>query len=285
VPPFSRRTAILLFFIALLPACNRTPQAALDPESAANAFFATLENGDAQTAYNNAAFGFQAAQSYDGFLSNARALGIIGGKPPTWTGKQLKADEADLDGSLVNHDGQPVTLAITLTKDGEAWKIFTLKTAAGMQEAENHFSIVGRETGFNDVYHQPMPDPAHLADMVHQTLLKFNDAVIEGSFHSFYLSVSQQWKDGERLSGAAASGVTEKILQNHFQGFIDHKVNIAAVANLQPVFDTPPLITEDGLLELKGHFNTQPYRLNFDLDYIYELPFWKLFGIDVNLTE
>jgi hypothetical protein len=285
VPALPHRTAAALILLTLLPACNHAPQAARDPEGAANAFFATLESGDAQGAYNSAAFGFQAAQSFDGFLSNARSLGIIGGKPPTWTGNQSKNDEADLDGTLINHDGQPVTIAVTMTQDGNGWKLFTLKTAAGGQEAENHFTVVGRETGFNDVYHQPVPDAAHLDALIHQTLAKFNDAIIEGSFHSFYQTVSQQWRDGARDTGAEASGVTEKILQNHFQGFIDHKVNIAAVANLEPVYDVPPQLTEDGLLELKGHFNTQPYRLNFNLDYIYELPYWKLFGIDVNLTQ
>jgi len=242
VPPL--RTAATLILIALLPACNRTPQAALDPQSAANTFFAALESGSAQAAYSSAAFGFQAAQSLDGFQSNAQSLGIIGGKPPTWTGKQIMSDEADLTGSLLNHDGQPVTLAVTMTKDGDAWKLFALKTAAGVDAAaENHFTIVGRETGFNDVYHQPMPDPAHIDDLVQATMAKFNDAIIDGSFHAFYLSVSQQWREGQRATGDAAGGITEKILQNHFQGFIDNKVNIAAVANLKPVYDVPPLIT------------------------------------------
>ena len=285
MPALPHRTAAALILLANLPACQRTPQAALDPEASANAFFSTLESGDAQGAYNGSAFGFQATQSFDGFLSNARTLGIIGGKPPTWTGKQVTSEEADLNGTLVNRDGEPVTIAVTMTQDGKAWKLFTLKTAAGTQEAENHFTVVGRETGFNDVYHQPMPDPAQIDKLVHETLAKFNDAVIDGSFHAFYQTVSQQWRDGARQTGAAASGITEKILQNHFQGFIDHKVNIEAAANLEPVYEVPPHITEDGLLELKGHFNTQPYRLNFSLDYIYELPYWKLFGIDVNLTE
>lgn len=285
MPALPNRTAAALILLAILPACHRTPQATLDPVAAANAFFAALESGDAQGAYNGSAFGFQAEQSFDGFLSNARALGIIGGKPPNWTGKQIKSDEADLDGTLINHDGQPVTIAVTMTQDGKEWKLFTLKTAAGMQAAENHFTVVGRETGFNDVYHQPMPDPAHLDELVHETLAKFNDAVIEGSFHAFYGTVSQQWRDGARQTGAAAAGITEKILQTHFQGFIDHKVNIEAVAKLPPVYEVPPQITEEGLLQLKGHFNTQPYRLNFNLEYIYELPYWKLFGIDVDLTQ
>jgi hypothetical protein len=182
-------------------------------------------------------------------------------------------------------DGHLLNISVTMTPDGGAWKLFTLKTADGIADTENHFTVVGKETGFNDVYHQPMPSPTKLDALVKNTLADFNKAVQEGSFHDFYGTVAQQWKDGQRFSGQATAGITETILDRHFQGFIDRKVNIGAIDRLKPVYDIPPQIDEDGLLQLTGHFETRPYRLNFELQYIYELPYWKLFGINVTLTE
>ncbi len=150
---------------------------------------------------------------------------------------------------------------------------------------ENRFTLVGKGTGFNDVYHQPMPGPGQLDELVHKTMASFNAAIHEADFHDFYLSVSQQWRDGQRLSGDEAAGVTERMLKNHFQPFIDKKIDLSVLAGLKPVYDRAPQINQDGLLILDGHFDAPAYRAIFSLEYAYELPRWKLFGINVSLTN
>ena len=75
------------------------------------------------------------------------------------------------------------------------------------------------------------------------------------------------------------------MLKNHFQPFIDKKIDLSAVAGLKPVYDQPPRINDAGLLELVGHFDTPNFQVNFALDYAYELPWWKLFGVNVSLTQ
>jgi hypothetical protein len=269
----------------VLAGCAKPPSQAQDPVAAANAFFAALEQGDPRTAYNNSAFGFQAAQTFDAFLSNARELGLVGGQPPAWTSKEINASEARLDGAVVSQAGQPINISVTLTPDGNAWRLFSLKTGTPDGDTENRFTLVGKGSGFNDVYHQPMPDPPRLAALVQETLSKFNTAIKTGNFHEFYGYISQQWRDGKRMTGEDASGVTEKMLTDHFQGFTDKKIDLAVVRGLPVVFDKPPLIDQDGLLELYGHIDTVEYRVIFDLQYAYELPRWKLFGINISLTK
>jgi hypothetical protein len=268
----------------MVAGCGHPPDSSRDPESAANAFFAQLEKGDSHAAYDNAAFGFQAGQTFDAFISNARQLGLVGGQPPAWSRKDIHDKDVRLDGRVVSQLGTPVDISVTLTPEGGQWKLFSLRTVNGA-EPENPFTLVGKGTGFNDVYHQPMPAPAQLADLVHGTLDLFTTAIRTGDFHQFYGSISQQWKDGQRMTGEAAAGVTQKMLKDHFQGFIDQKIDISSVAGLPPVFDRPPIIDEGGLLELTGHFDMPLYRLNFDLAYAYELPRWKLFGINLTLTK
>jgi len=292
IPSLPRRAALatllcLTAFTALLPGCGRAPSSARDPETAANTFFAALEQGDPHAAYDSGAFGFQAAQTFTAFISNARELGLVGGQPPAWTRKDVNGTEARLTGTLVSQSGQPINIAVTLTLDDKDWKLFSLQTSTASREAEpeNRFTLVGKGAGFNDVYHQPMPGPGKLADLVHETMASFNKAILTGDFHEFFLSVSQQWKNGERMSGDAASGVTEKMLKTHFQPFTDKKIDLSVVAGLPPVFDRPPQINQDGLLVLHGHFDDPQYRVNFNMEFAYELPRWKLFGIDVDIVQ
>jgi hypothetical protein len=282
------RLAAFFCVALLLSGCGKGPPASgRDPESAADTFFAALETGDPHAAYASGAFGFQITQTFEAFLSNARELGLVGGQPPSWTGKDFNASQARLDGTLVNAIGKTVTVSVTLTRDDNAWKLFSLRTATDSDygEQENRFSMVGKGAGFNDVYHQPMPDREHLIALVHETMAKFNTAIQNADFHAFYGYISQQWKDGQRTNGDAAAGVTENMLKNHFQPFHDKKIDLSEVAGLNPVFDEPPLINAQGLLDLSGHFDTSQFRVNFHLEYAYELPRWKVFGIDISLTK
>ena len=110
----------------------------------------------------------------------------------------------------------------------------------------------------------------------------FNDAVQRRSFAQFYNNVSYSWQQQ----------LTLHQLQRAFQPFIDKKVNLGALRTLQPVFDSPPSVDADGILMVMGHYPPQPYvgkegtfKVYFTLRYTYELPKWKLLGIDVQLTR
>jgi len=181
--------------------------------------------------------------------------------------------------------GNTVNISVTLTPDGTVWKLFSLQTSTGLQDTEDRFTLVGKGADFNDVYHQPMPGREQLDALVHGTMSRFSTAIQRGDFHDFYNSVSEQWKNGQRTSGAEASGVTEKILKDHFQGFIDKKIDLSMLAGLNPIFDRAPLINQDGFLDLYGHFDTPQLQVGFYLEYAYELPRWKLFGIDIELLK
>ena len=277
---------LLIAGVLALAACSRSQPEGQDPESAANAFFASVEKGNAQAAYDSAAFGFQAAQTYDAFASNAHELGLIGGLPPTWTGKQINTNDAKLEGTVVSQLGATVPLSVTLTRDGGVWKLFALHdTDPQAGASENRFTLVGKGTGFNDVYHQPMPSPGELSDLVHSTLTKFNAAITTGTFDDFYTGISKQWKDGQRMSGGAAAGVTEKMLHDHFAGFMDQKINISGALNGEVHYVRTPIINQDGLLDMDGYIDTPQFRVNFQLEYAYELPRWRLFGINLSLTK
>jgi len=290
-PSLRHRAAItgLLCLPLLLGACNRVPPSALDPASAANAFFAAVEHGDPHAAYDGSAFGFQAAQTYEAFLSNAEDIGLINGRAPIWSGTYPKESEIQLTGTLANQFGKLINITVNMTRDGEAWKLFSLETALANtnSEPENRFTLVGHGAGFNDVYHQPMPDAPHLDELVVNSVTRLGDAINRQDFTPFYDSLSEQWKRGRLASGKPmGAAVTPFILKNHFQGFIDKKIDLTIVGSLPPVYDQPPPhIDEDGFLTVIGHFDIRNSRVEFALQFAYELPRWKLVSIDVGIRQ
>jgi hypothetical protein len=276
--------AVLACLCLIALGCSRSQPAAHDPESAAAAFFTAVESGSTRAAYDSSAFGFQASQSFDGFVSNSQQIGLIGGKPPVWTTKKIAPTEARLDGTFVNQHGDSVHVVVKLTTDGTIWKLFSLSTPDPTQQSPRLFTTMGKGAGFNDVYHQPMPTADQAGELVRHTLTLFNHAITTDDFHDFYKSISQKWKDLQPGEGGAI-GATEKIVHDHFQGFVQQKVDLTPALSGPIVLDQPPYIADSGDLVLNGYIESPQYRVVFNLEYVYELPRWRLFGINVELRK
>ena len=280
----ARKLRALLFFAAclfgILPGCDFFHKS--DPTDAANAFFSQLSGGKIREAYESAAFVFQAEQTLPHFEATVKDLGLADYSAITWTRRVVTGEkEASLDGEITRRDGSKIPLAITLVRDAGKWKIYALHTgasnapqanASAAPPTENPFTLVGKSLNFNE---HTIPPQNELVALVRDTLLQFNDGVRKKSLVDFYNSLANTWR--QRLS--------EQRLERHFQDFIDKQIDISVIENAQPVFDPPPQIDPDGQLLVRGYFPTQPYRVTFSLTYIYELPKWKLYGIDLSLTQ
>jgi hypothetical protein len=165
---------------------------------------------------------------------------------------------------------------------------------------ENRFSIVGRGPEFVEaVNRQPPPDSEIVEQLVNETLASFDEAVKQRDFISFFERCSLAWQDqlvnGEYRPGtpmtmrvALTDGqkqIGASRLTRAFQPFIDKKVDLSGVTTKKPILSAPPLVTTDGLMVVSGQYDTQPYRVFFSMKFMYELPKWKLFGLDVSLRK
>ncbi|MDQ6940744.1 MAG: hypothetical protein M3119_11370 [Verrucomicrobiota bacterium] len=121
---------------------------------------------------------------------------------------------------------------------------------------------------------EKIPSGKELKALTRDSLLAFNKAVAAKDFTGFIAQVSKLWQ--EQVSATQLADI--------FKTFIDQEIDIAFVAASEPVFEAPPAIDGDGVLVLKGHYDTKPNKVEFGLKYIYEKPAWKLFGIDVHVT-
>jgi hypothetical protein len=250
-----------------------------DPVAAARKFFALIAQDKTREAYESSAFAFQAQQSLKAFEATVREQELARFASATWEATQTDARTAKLRGEIEGDgpDARKRALVVTLNHEGGAWRTFSIRTPRDIRTgiAANLFGSVGKTAGFVEGVDRPVPDEKTARALVLEALLLFNDALQKKSFEDFYPEVSKAWQ----------KQLTIGQLNRAFKPFIDHEVNLAGIEKIEPVFESPPTVTTDGLLVLTGYYPTERYRVIFTVRFIYELPRWKLFGIDVTLRK
>jgi len=272
---YSPSTFILVAVALLLAGCTKHP--VHNPRKAATEFLQKIGESRFQEAYDNTAFAFRAQTNFRSFQATAKELGLNAGTVScNWRSEEIKDRDVKLTGELMSANGTTVPVRLTLIEERGEWRVFALRTPRerGNQE-DDHFSLLGKGGSFNSSANHALPSPKILNDLTLSSLLLFNDAVLQRSFGEFYSKVSLAWQNQ----------LTTTQLKQAFQPFIDAKVDLSDIQKLQPVFDTPPEITSEGILNIIGHYDTKPVRTFFSLKFIYEFPYWKLYGIEVKIRS
>lgn len=255
------------------------------PLEAAQLFFEQVGSGHTEDAYRSAAFGFQAQRSSTVFAAGAKDMGLTDYASGDWGAPEREGNSCNISVKVKTRSGTEIPLIVTVVNETGAWRVFSIHSppnaATGL--IENRFSLVGKAPDLNSGRNEPAPPLNEIRQLVRDSLLHFNAAIAAKSFDSFYDYVSLAWQTGSLTNGEYQ--LTKGQLQRAFQPFIDHKVDLSEVGKLDPIFDPPPEINADGLLFVSGHYVGETHKIVFALKYIYELPSWKLFGIDVNLVK
>lgn len=248
-----------------------------DPVTSAKAFFALVASGQAAEAYQSTAFGFQVQRSAVVFETAAKEMGLTQVVSSEWEAPEIEGQTARVNARLRTGAGQEVPLVVTLTRESGTWRVYSLRSPPSAQTglSENRFTLVGKAPSFTDAVTQPVPPELELRQLVRDNLLRFNEAITSKSFDAFYDSVSRKWQDQ----------LTKGQLQRAFQPFIDKQIDLSGIQKVEPIWNSSVTVTTDGLLTLSGYYPTEPYQVHFALKFLYELPAWKLFGIDVNLRK
>jgi hypothetical protein len=249
----------------------------MTPQEAAAEFFTLIAGGKTQEAYDATAFAFKAQQSLKAFETTVTEQGLAGFAGAAWEKPAVEGRSAKVRGEATAPSGQKVALVVTLTDEGGRWRVFAIRTPRSRETglAANLFGSVGRTTEFTEPIDRPVPDEKTVRALAAETLLVFNDAIQAQSFEEFYKNVSKTWQ----------KQLTVGQLNRAFQPFVDNGVSLAGIKDVEPVFDGPAHVSTEGLLVISGSYPTNPYRVIFSLRFIYELPKWKLFGIDVTLRK
>ncbi|MGB9004613.1 MAG: hypothetical protein WCB96_02705 [Candidatus Aminicenantales bacterium] len=121
---------------------------------------------------------------------------------------------------------------------------------------------------------QNIPGPDQIRSLVKATMLDFALAVKAKDFTSFYKNIAMPWQ--------AKTSAQE--LAQIFKSFIDQKIDLTVLDDLEPAYSKKPALDSQGWLVIEGTYPTKPSAVNFILKYIKEGATWKLAEIEVNVT-
>ena len=268
-----RLALLCTLLLSLLTACSKRP----DPPAVAKTFFEQIAAGEGSAAYGASAFAFQAQQSEQVFTAAVKEMGLLDFASVTADTPTIDGRTAKMKVEVTTKKGVKIPLNMTFNDEGGQWRVFALKSPVNMETGviDNRFSLVGKGTGFTSAVNQPMPDEKTIRKLVLEALLQFNDAIQQKSFDDFYAEVSRAWQ----------KQLTIGQLTREFQPFVDKGVNIGGISKVEATLSAPPTVTTDGLLIVSGFYPTEPYKVGFSLKFLYELPKWRVFGLDVNIYK
>jgi hypothetical protein len=271
-----------LLFCALLgcaAACSKKDAPQATAPGAAQLFFDQIRRGQFAPAFESTSFAFQEQQNLKFFIERLREYEL---PDSTVALAPLPVEPADAKAAKFNvevtrKDGQKYALILTLKRNKDAWRVLSLRSPRDPRSglSENRFTMVGRPVAISYGATKKVPDDATVRRLVHRSMILFSDAIQTESFWEFYENASVAWQ----------KELTEQKLANAFRSFIDRQVNMSGIVNMDPIFDVPPEISTEGYLVVTGHYPTKPYEVHFTLRYIYELPEWKLLGLNCHLKK
>jgi hypothetical protein len=118
-----------------------------------------------------------------------------------------------------------------------------------------------------------MPSPFVQEVLIKSILVTLNDAVASDNFTVFHAKISKPFRDqfpAERL-------------QAIFKDLVDKHAVFDAVVAKPIIADEEARIDEKGVLRLKGHFETTPKQVKYQLGFIPSDGSWKLSGVTIDI--
>ncbi len=270
------------------------------PEESARQFFDLVSKGQSAQAFASASYGFQKSQTPRFFATTLHEMGLDEIASAKYEPPDLSDGVARIAAEFSTKSNATVKLIVAMVSERGAWRVLSLKSPRNSVSGrvENRFSIVGRDPNFNDPTERIPPDAKQSKELVRTALLGLNDAVHTNNFQPLFDDLSLHWQDQivpppeKVMPGRQRPPLTEKErelgasrLQHAFRNFVDQKIDLSGVKDMEPVFDGPAWVNTDGELIISGHYPLPAYRVIFALKFFYELPNWRLLGLDVRVKE
>ena len=120
---------------------------------------------------------------------------------------------------------------------------------------------------------QGMPSPFVQEVLVKSILLTISDAVAADNFTVLHAKISKPFRD---------QFPPEK-LQAVFKDLVDKHAVFDAVVARPIIADEEAKIDEKGVLRLKGHFETTPKQVKYQLGFFPSDGTWKLSGVTIDI--
>ncbi|MEX1258037.1 MAG: hypothetical protein WEG36_10495 [Gemmatimonadota bacterium] len=227
---------------------------------ASEEFLAPIGEERFEEAYSSAAVALRSQPDLLRFEEVVRTIGLTGYQSVSWSYREIANNQASLEGSVTTVDGGTIPLSMRLVNEEGEWRVLGFET-------EFAGASITRASGDRGV----VPNDDDTGRLVFQSMLSFSGALQRRDFAPFHGTISQLWQ----------AQITPQELLAAFQSLIDNGVDLSNLRGLAPLFDQPPYIDGDNVLNASGYYDSEPYRVDFEVRYLYESPSWKLLGISV----
>ncbi len=224
----------------------------------ADTFLSDIQLKNFSNAYSHLSNDFQNTISEPEFTSFLTTSSLASTQKFSWNSRSISGSIGELQGSITTSTGNTINLQSVLIKEDGTWKIFSLFIPQA--------GIVTHPSG-------KLPDNTKLVALIDTSLLKFAESVNAKDFSAFHSHIAYIWQKQTSIEQ----------FKQIFQPFVDKEINmLPAINSYTPIFEPLPIINEEDILVVQGHYPTQP-QLQFKLKYIYEGIKWKLMGINVDI--
>ncbi len=267
VPPIARKLLIgvgsLAAFAAIIIAI--VFQATSGLTKVADNFFEALKKGDTNQAlkyFSKQALDQSATENLDDFRTENSLTDL---KSLSWSNRSISIpDSGELNGTVNLKNGQNIPLVISFTKEGDNWKIYSIKKEAA---------------GIIDGAHgDELPSEKKLIRLSQKTTNRFVNVIKTNDFPSFYEAISHMWR--LETSPEELSNAFKQFRQVYKNQPASHQY-FESLKNMQPIFSKKPSINQSSVLIVSGKYNTKP-EFTFTYKYVFEGLSWKLVGIEAN---
>ena len=118
-----------------------------------------------------------------------------------------------------------------------------------------------------------MPGPSAQEVLVKSILVTLNDAVVSDNFTVFHAKISKPFRD--QFPPEKLRAVFKDLVEKHavFDALVAEKM----------IADDDAKIDEQGVLKLKGRFQTSPKQVRYQLGFIQSEGTWKLSGVTIDI--
>ena len=267
VPPIVRNLLIGLGSFAALVAIVAAIifQATSGLTKVADSFFEALKKGDTDQAlkyFSEQALNQSSRENLDDFRAGNSLADL---KNLSWSNRSISIpDSGKLTGTVNLKNGKNIPLTISFTKDGEDWRIYSIKKeAAGIVDG---------------VDEKELPSEEKLIRISQNATKRFVNVIKTNDFPSFYGAISHTWR--METSPEELSEGLKQFRRVYETQTASHQY-FESLMNMQPIFNDKPSISQNSVLVVSGRYNIEP-EFSFTYKYVFEGLGWKLVGLKAN---
>lgn len=242
-------------------------------------------------AYSMLSEDFKKATSKEEMIAFLKDAGLDSYKSASWGNRSFEGKRGELEGSITTASGGAVPLTIKFIKAADGnWQIYAIsKPQAGTQieSSQKKQANTKEETSKRATQAAPAAnaEPAKVPIEGKPADSKSYINLTKETIHDFAASINK--KNMEAFRNTTASLFQDQFsveqFNQAFKSFMDMGIDFTVLDTMQPIFDPKPAIDSDGVLLIKGYYETKPNRFYFDLRYVQESGEWKLVRINADI--